>query len=40
MQPKTELIAQWLAKADDDLRMAGLALDAKPPVSWGAAFHT
>jgi HEPN domain-containing protein len=39
MQPKTELIAEWLAKADDDLRMAGLALDASPPVSWGAAFH-
>lgn len=39
MQPKNELIVQWLAKADDDLRLAELALSARPPVNWGAAFH-
>jgi len=33
------MIAQWLAKADDDLRLAELALGASPPVHWGAAFH-
>lgn len=39
MQPLDELIEQWLAKADDDLRMAKLALSDSPPVLWGAAFH-
>lgn len=39
MQPRDELITEWLTKADDDLRLAQLALDDSPPVCWGAAFH-
>jgi len=39
MQPRIELVAQWLRRADDDLRMAELALECHPPVCWGAAFH-
>ena len=39
MPPEDELVAQWLARADDDLRLAELALSASPPVCWGAAFH-
>ena len=39
MQPTDELIQQWLSKADDDLRLAELALGTDPPVCWGAAFH-
>lgn len=30
---------RWFAKADHDLRMAELALDASPPILDGAAFH-
>ena len=39
MPPEDELVAQWLARADDDLRLAELALGADPPVCWGATFH-
>jgi len=39
MPPRIELVRQWLAKADDDLRLADMALAARPPVCWGAAFH-
>jgi len=40
MPPEAELVAQWLARADDDLRMAELAMNDRPPVLWGAAFHS
>jgi HEPN domain-containing protein len=40
MTPKAELVAEWLSKADDDLRLAELALSAEPPVPWGGAFHS
>ena len=39
MHPERELLLEWLARADDDLRMAELALGDTPPVCWGAAFH-
>jgi len=39
MPPEDELLVQWLARADDDLRLAELALNASPPVCWSAAFH-
>jgi HEPN domain-containing protein len=39
MAAEDELLAQWLARADDGLRLAELALSAGPPVPWGAAFH-
>jgi HEPN domain-containing protein len=39
MKPEIELIAQWLAKADGDLRMAELTLNSDEPVYWAAAFH-
>ena len=39
MPPEDELVSQWLSRADDDLRLADLALGASPPVCWGAAFH-
>ena len=39
MKPEIELIAQWLAKADDDLHIAELALNSAEPVYWAAAFH-
>ena len=39
MQPQIELVIQWLRRADDDLKMAELALESHPPVCWGAAFH-
>ncbi len=39
MQPQIELVVQWLRRADDDLKMAELALGSRPPVCWGAAFH-
>jgi HEPN domain-containing protein len=39
MSPKTELVVEWLSKADDDLRAADLLLAAKPPIYWAAAFH-
>jgi len=39
MAPESDLVKEWLAKADDDLRLADLAISADPPVCWGAAFH-
>lgn len=39
MAPEDELVSQWVSRADDDLALADLALDASPPVPWGAAFH-
>lgn len=39
MTPESELVKDWLSRADDDLRMAELAISASPPVCWGAAFH-
>jgi HEPN domain-containing protein len=39
MPPEHELVLEWLARADDDLRLAELAVNARPPVLWGAAFH-
>lgn len=39
MQPRIELVLEWLRRADDDLRMAELALGNRPPICWGAAFH-
>lgn len=39
MRPEEELVLEWLTKADDDLRLADLAVGASPPVCWGAAFH-
>ncbi len=39
MEPQAELAAEWLRRADDDLRMAEFALSGQPPVHWGAAFH-
>ena len=40
MPPESELVADWLCRAQDDLRMADLALTAEPPVLWGSAFHS
>ena len=39
MSPLDELIRQWLEKANDDLRLADMALHAQPPVIWAGAFH-
>jgi HEPN domain-containing protein len=40
MRPEeAALLRQWVARSDDDLRMAQLALNSIPPVAWGAAFH-
>lgn len=39
MNPKTELILQWLSRAEDDLKVAELAFNDAEPVLWGAAFH-
>lgn len=39
MPPEDELVSEWVRRADDDLALADLALDASPPVPWGAAFH-
>jgi HEPN domain-containing protein len=39
MQPRDELVSLWLDRADDDLRLAELAISANPPLGWGAAFH-
>ncbi len=39
MPPEQELLLQWLGKADEDLRLAELALHAGPPICWGAAFR-
>jgi len=39
MSPKEELVKQWLTLADDDLRLAGLAMKDIEPVYWAAAFH-
>ncbi len=40
MQPRDELVAEWLAKADDDLRVASLTLRTQPPVCWASGFHS
>ena len=39
MPAEHELVLEWLARADDDLRLAELALNSSPPILWGAAFH-
>ncbi|MBM4048694.1 MAG: HEPN domain-containing protein [Planctomycetes bacterium] len=39
MQPLMEVVKEWLDKANGDLQLAELALNATPPVYWGAAFH-
>ena len=39
MNPKEELVREWLRLADDDLRLAGLTLKDTEPVYWAAAFH-
>lgn len=39
MSPKEELVKEWLTLADDDLRLAELAMKDSDPVCWGAAFH-
>ncbi len=39
MSPKMELVREWLTLADDDLRLAELAMKDSEPVCWGAAFH-
>jgi len=38
-RPEREILLEWLGRADDDIRMAELALGDTPPVCWGAAFH-
>jgi len=40
MSPKVELVREWLTLADDDLRMAELAMKDAEPVCWAAAFHS
>ena len=40
MRPEeVTLLKQWIARSDDDLKLAQLALESAPPVAWGAAFH-
>lgn len=39
MSPKEELAREWLTLADDDLRLAALAMKDFKPVCWAAAFH-
>ena len=39
MSPKMELVREWLMLADDDLRIAEIAMRDAEPVCWGAAFH-
>ena len=39
MSPKVELVKEWLTLADDDLRIAELAMKDSEPVCWAAAFH-
>ena len=39
MDPKSELVKQFLMRADDDLRVSELILKDSDPVFWGAAFH-
>jgi len=39
MSPKGELVKKWLMLADDDLRIAELAMKDSEPVCWAAAFH-
>ena len=39
MSPLDDIVVGWLARADDDLRLAMLGLTARPPVHWGVAFH-
>lgn len=39
MSPKVELVKKWLTLADDDLRIAKLAMKDSEPVCWAAAFH-
>lgn len=40
MSPKVELAREWLTLADDDLRIAELAMKDTDPVCWAAAFHS
>jgi HEPN domain-containing protein len=39
MNPKEELVKEWLRLADDDLRLAELTLKDTEPIYWAAAFH-
>lgn len=39
MSPDRELFRAWLARASDDLRIAHLALEEDPPITWAAAYH-
>ena len=39
MNPKEELVKEWLRLADDDLKMAGLTMKDTEPIYWAAAFH-
>jgi len=39
MSPKVELVREWLTLADDDLRIAELAMKDAEPVCWAGAFH-
>ncbi len=39
MEPKLEMVRQWLMLADDDLRLAEFVLDTEEPICWAAAFH-
>ena len=40
MNPKDELVREWLTLADDDLRIAELAMKDIEPVCWAATFHS
>lgn len=40
MNPKDELVREWLNLADDDLRIAELAMKDTEPVYWAATFHS
>lgn len=37
--PKAELTREWLQVAEEDLRLADLALRANPPLLTGAVYH-
>lgn len=39
MSPKVELVKKWLMLADDDLRIAELAMKDPEPICWAATFH-
>lgn len=40
MNPRDELVREWLTLADDDLHMAELAMKDTEPVCWAIAFHS